>query len=100
MIVNTAAEFLYQIEIGNYSADSPACASAVMMIEPLDFTVSRESAIDNHYMKPSGVTDSRRALAQSKALAILLQDQGIEVVSFPGRRDTPGGFRCARYRTG
>jgi len=67
----------------------PACAKAVMLVEPVDFTVNAESAIDNHYMDLDHVADSKRALDQARALARLISSQGIEVVSFPGRRETP-----------
>jgi len=89
MIVNNPQEFLRQLEDGMYPADAPACARAVMMVEPADFRVSTESAVDNHYMNLDASVDAELALHQSRDLAQLIRSQGIEVVSFPGDPKTP-----------
>jgi len=60
-----------------------------MLVEPMDFTVNKESAIDNHYMDLTHVADAQRALEQARGLAELISRRGIEVVRFPGRRETP-----------
>ncbi len=89
MIVNQSQDFLNQLDQGDYPAGSPVCADAVLMVEPSGFSVSPESAADNCYMDLTGAIDSARAMRQSKALAQALECQGIEVISFPGRVDTP-----------
>jgi len=89
MIVNTAQDFLDQLEGGDYPADTPACARAVMMVEPAEFSVCTESAADNHYMNLDDAVDAGRALEQSRGLADLVRRQGIKLVSFPGDPDTP-----------
>jgi len=89
VIVNRPEDFLARLSSQTFPAMGPACAKAVMLVEPVDFTVNAESAIDNHYMDLDHVADSKRALDQARALARLISSQGIEVVSFPGRRETP-----------
>jgi hypothetical protein len=89
MIVRSPQEFIQQLGEGAYPADSPAVAQAVMMVEPKDFSVSRESAADNHYMNLDDVADAELALRQSRNLASLVEARGIEVMSFPGDPQTP-----------
>ncbi len=62
-----------------------------MLVEPADFTVNTESAIDNHYMDLDHKADAERALGQARNLGDLIASQGIEVVTFPGWRETPDG---------
>jgi len=89
MIIHTPNELLVQLERGHYPADTVACAKAVMMIEPAEFSICTESAIDNHYMNLDDTANAERALRQSRRLRDLLTSQGIEVVSFPGDPQTP-----------
>ncbi|HEY5776462.1 MAG TPA: arginine deiminase-related protein [Xanthomonadales bacterium] len=89
MIVDKPADFLAKLETETFPATGPVCAKAVMLVEPAEFTVNTESAIDNHYMNLTDLADSQRALEQARALAGLITRQGIDVVSFPGRRETP-----------
>ena len=89
MIVRTPQDFLYQLENRDWPVDSPATPHAVMMVEPADFSVSAESAVDNLYMNLNDKVDAQLALKQSRDLASLLVEQGIEVVSFPGDPRTP-----------
>jgi hypothetical protein len=89
MIVRSPQEFLKQLKKKAWPTDSPAFARAVMMVEPANFSVSAESAIDNHYMNLDDGVDARLALRQSHELANLLAEQGIEVVTFPGDPNTP-----------
>ncbi len=91
MIVDNPADFLHRLATADLPAVGPACAKAVFLVEPADFTVNTESAIDNHYMDLTHVADSQRALEQARALADLIASQGIEVVRFPGRREAPDG---------
>jgi hypothetical protein len=89
VIIRSPEEFLAQLKHGHYPADAVACAKAVMMVEPAEFSVSTESAIDNHYMNLDEAVNAERALAQSRGLRELLTSQGIKVVSFPGDPQTP-----------
>ena len=89
MIVNRPDDFLYELKRGAFPAEGPACAKAVLMVEPADFSVSTESATDNHYMNLTDAADAQRALEQARGLAELISKQGIEVVRFPGDPDTP-----------
>lgn len=89
MIVSSPADFLYQLENGDYPAEDPPCARAVMMVEPVSFSVCSESAVDNHYMNLVDEADADLALRQSRGLADLISNQGIEVVCFPGDPQTP-----------
>lgn len=89
MIVTNPEEFITKLKSETFPAIGPACAKAVFLVEPADFRVNTESAVDNHYMDLDHVADSERALEQARGLAELISNQGIEVVRFPGRRDTP-----------
>lgn len=89
MIITDPKQFLEEIGSGDYHAEFPACAKAAMMVEPAGFTISSQSAIDNHYMDVSVVADQPRAVAQSIGLTDLIRKQGIEVVVFPGNPETP-----------
>jgi hypothetical protein len=89
VIVNDPADFLTRLETETFPSAGPKYAKAVMLVEPMDFTVNTESAIDNHYMDLTHVADAQRALEQARGLAELISRQGIEVVRFPGRRETP-----------
>lgn len=89
MIINNPADFLAKLESESFPSIGPVCARSVMLVEPAEFTVNTESAIDNHYMNLNDLADSQRALEQARALAGLITRQGIDVVSFPGRRETP-----------
>jgi hypothetical protein len=89
MIVTDPQEFLDQIASGKYQAELPPCARGVMMVEPADFTVSTESALDNPYMNTSDSVDAGLALKQSRDLADLISELGIKVVSFAGDPTTP-----------
>lgn len=89
MITDSPAAFLHELEHGEFPLEGPPVAKAVLMVEPVDFTVSEESAVDNHYMNLDGSADAQRALEQSRGLAKLISSQGIKVVGFPGDAQTP-----------
>jgi len=89
VIVNKPEEFLDQLELGDFPAGAPACAKAVMIVEPAEFSVCTESAVDNHYMNLDDAVDSDRALDQSRGLVKLITRQGIDVACFPGDPLTP-----------
>lgn len=89
MIVNQPQAFLDQLEHGHYPADTIACPKAVMMVEPAEFSVCTESAVDNHYMNLDDAVNADRASRQSRGLVELISNQGIEVACFPGDPQTP-----------
>lgn len=89
MIVNNPQDFLYQLKYGNYPAAVPVCAHAVMMIEPAEFSISAESAVDNRYINLNAAANADRALSQFRGLVDLISGRGIEVVCFPGDPQTP-----------
>ncbi len=89
MIVSCAEDFLDELNNGEFPAEGPACAKAVLMVEPMEFTISTESASDNYYMNLVDKADAQRALLQARGLADLITGQGVEVVVFPGDPDTP-----------
>ena len=91
MIVNTPAAFLAQLTSEAFPPTGTACAKAAFLVEPVDFKVNTESAIDNHYMDLDHVANAQRALEQARGLADLISSQGIEVIRFPGIRETPDG---------
>lgn len=91
MIVDNPVDFLARLASEDFPATGPAHAKAAMLVEPADFTVNAESAIDNHYMDLDHKADAIRALEQARGLASLIAAQGIEVVTFPGWRGTPDG---------
>jgi hypothetical protein len=89
MIITDPEEFLEQMTSGDYHAEFPPCAKAAMLIEPAGFTISSQSATDNHYMDVHDVVDEGRAIAQSRGLAELIRERGIEAKVFPGDPETP-----------
>jgi len=99
VIVSTPEEFLEHLASGDYPVQKTATPKAVMpkavlpkavmMVEPAGFHISAQSASDNLYMNPENSADSARALQQSANLAVLIRQQGIEVLVFPGDVETP-----------
>lgn len=89
MIVNTPAAFLAKLTSESFPSTGPACAKAAFLVEPVEFTVNRESAIDNHYMDLDHAANAQRALEQARGLADLISSRGIGVIRFPGNRETP-----------
>ena len=61
----------------------------VFMVDPVDFAVDAESAIDNRYMQLTAPVDAERARRQSRRLARAISKRDIPVVQFPGRAETP-----------
>jgi len=89
VIVRSADEFLERLGQARFETAGPVCARQVMLVEPAAFAVSTQSAADNPYMDTQAAVDPERALLQSRALAQLIMRQGIGVVVFPGRAETP-----------
>jgi len=89
VIVNQSEQFLAELAKQASSVRTPVCARAVMLVEPAEFTICRESAADNRYMNLHETADPGRALQQWRALVALIADQGIAVVRFSGDPKTP-----------
>ncbi|GJM09697.1 MAG: hypothetical protein DHS20C11_19730 [Lysobacteraceae bacterium] len=67
----------------------PATCSAALLLAPVGFSVSTESAIDNHYLDLDQPADSDLALRQHHGLADVIRGNGVPVISFDSRSDTP-----------
>ncbi len=89
MIVDNPQDFLAELEQNAFQSDGPHYAGSVLMIEPLNFSVCEESAVDNHYMNLNESADAELALRQFRDLVELISNQGIEVICFPGDPETP-----------
>lgn len=70
-------------------ADRPALPKAVLIVEPVEFRVDPQSAVDNPYMEPDADVNENRAWRQSKALADAIEAVGVPVIRVPGRPETP-----------
>lgn len=71
------------------TADRPALPNAVLMVEPVEFRVDPQSAVDNPYMEPDADVNENRAWRQSKALADAIEAVGVPVIKVAGRPETP-----------
>lgn len=89
MIVYQPEDFIQQLRQTEFPASAPTVAKAVLMVEPAEFRINKECAVDNHYMDLTEQADSKLAFEQARGLAQLISKRGIEVVSFPGRPETP-----------
>lgn len=67
----------------------PATCSAALLLAPVGFSVSAESAVDNHYLDLAQPADANLALQQHHGLADLIRQHGVPVVSFDSRPETP-----------
>ena len=89
MIITQPAEFIEALKSNTFPADSPRTPKAVMMVEPVEFTVNSESALDNHYMDLAHKANPERARKQFQDLVSLIRKTGTEVLVFPGNANTP-----------
>ncbi len=89
MITTDPQYLLDAMDAGRIFADSPAVPRGVFMVEPVNFHVSEQTALDNRYMERSRPADPDRALEQYIDLLALIRDSGIPVKSFPGDARTP-----------
>jgi len=74
---------------GGFPATLPAVPKGIFMVEPCDFAISAESALDNRYIDPARPADPDRALEQYIDLLSLIRETGVPVKSFPGDPGTP-----------
>lgn len=89
MIITNPTEFIQRLESHLIPADSPCTPSAVLMVEPENFYVNAQSALDNHYMDLATQADPGRAKRQFHRLVDLIRQLGTDVVVFPGNSKTP-----------
>ena len=73
---------------------APTAPRAIMMVEPTDFYVDGESALDNPYMHTGRPVDPDRAMRQFEALAEEIESVGVDVWRFPGSPETPDAVFC------
>jgi hypothetical protein len=86
MIATSPAEFLRAYGDGSaFPARRPAVMRAAMLVSPVGFRISEQSAADNAYMVASRPLDPERAAAQHSALLAKLGALGVPVILFPGR---------------
>jgi hypothetical protein len=89
MIVEHANDFIRALEANNFPADAATVPSAVLMVQPEEFSVGTETAADNHYMDLASPANPERAVQQFRGLVDLIRKCGTEVVVFPGDCRTP-----------
>lgn len=87
MIVTSPAEFLQVYGDGTVvAAELPPVMRAAMVVTPVGFRISEESATDNTYMSRGATLDVERARAQHSDLVAKLGELGVPVVVFSGRQ--------------
>ncbi len=91
MIVHAPSDFLAHASQCAPGAAPSILPRGVLMIEPADFWVSPESAVDNPYVRLETPADAERALRQSRALQAAIEACGVPVVTFPGVVEAPDG---------
>jgi len=89
MIVTRPEEFRAQLEGDWLTADSPGVPRAVFLVEPSDFSLSRQAAQDNSYMDLTVGVNPGLALQQHRDLTDRIAACGVPVIRFPGRRENP-----------
>jgi hypothetical protein len=89
MIVTKPEEFRAQLESDWLTADSPGVPRAVFLVEPSDFSLSRQAARDNSYMDLTVGVNPRLAIEQHRDLSDRIAACGVPVIRFPGRRKNP-----------
>ena len=89
MIVTRPEQFRARLEDGWLTADSPGVPRAVFLVEPSDFSLSRQAARDNSYMDLTVGVNPGLALQQHRDLTDRIAACGVPVIRFPGRRENP-----------
>jgi len=89
MIVTTPEAFRAQLEGDWLIADSPGVPRAVFLVEPAEFSLSRQAARDNTYMDLTVGVNPDLALRQHRDLADRIAACGVPVIRFPGRSENP-----------
>ena len=85
-VITTKAEhFLAAVKPGtDRKTPGSAVMKAALLVSPEGFRLSRESAVDNAYMKPGLPLDLDKAARQHTALATKLEELGVTVHLFNG----------------
>lgn len=91
MITHSPETFLEQLRTREWPSDGPVVPRGVFMVEPQDFRVDDESAVDNPYMDLDEAADPERALTQCRALQAAIREIGVSLKVFPGDRESPDG---------
>lgn len=89
MIVTTPDAFRAQIDGDWLIADSPGVPRAVFLVEPTDFSLSRQAARDNTYMDLTVAVNPDLAMRQHRELTDRIAECGVPVIRFPGRTENP-----------
>jgi len=89
MIVTTPDQFRAQLQGDWLTADSAAVPRAVFLVEPADFSLSRQAARDNSYMDLTVGVNPGLAIEQHRDLTDRIAACGVPVIRFPGRRENP-----------
>ncbi|MEX2499948.1 MAG: arginine deiminase-related protein [Wenzhouxiangellaceae bacterium] len=89
MIVSKPEEFRTQLQADWLTADSAGIPRAVFLVEPADFSLSRQAAQDNSYMDLTVGVNPGLALEQHRDLTDRIAACGVPVIRFPGRRENP-----------
>jgi len=89
MIVTTPEAFRAQLEGDWLIADSPGVPRAVFLVEPAEFSLSRQAARDNTYMDLTVGVNPDLALRQHRDLTDRIAACGVPVIRFPGRSENP-----------
>ncbi|MGK7295899.1 MAG: arginine deiminase-related protein [Candidatus Wenzhouxiangella sp. M2_3B_020] len=89
MIVTRPEEFRAELVADWMTADSAAVPRAVFLVEPTDFSLSRQAAQDNTYMDLTVGVNPALALRQHRDLTDRIADCGVPVIRFPGRSENP-----------
>jgi hypothetical protein len=89
MIVTTPDAFREQLEADWLIADSAGVPRAVFLVEPSDFSLSRQAARDNSYMDLTVGVNPDLALRQHRELTDRIAECGVPVIRFPGRSENP-----------
>ena len=88
MIVDRPADFLRALEAFGPPTPAPR-PRGVLLVSPVRFRVSAETARDNFYMDTDAGVDARRAQRQFDGLRRAIEGAGIPVTVFEGRAETP-----------
>jgi hypothetical protein len=89
MITRSTIDFLNAWAGLPARSGAPAVPRGVFLVEPVDFRVSPETAVDNRYMNLEQIADPQKALRQFNQLIQTVRDIGVAVQVFPGNAETP-----------
>jgi hypothetical protein len=88
-MIHDVATFQDVVTPENFPRRFPATCKAAFMVAPIGFSLDRQTAQDNRYMRMQEAADPTRALQQQMELARRIGECGVPVVTFPGSPETP-----------